>query len=320
MKTDNSRILVIEDNTSIRDILVDAIKELGYSISSADNGLQGLEDILDNPPDLVITDIAMPGLDGYELCSSIKRNKHTRLIPVIMLTGNDNFESRMRGIEAGADDFLAKPCRMVELQARIKSLLKLKHYTDDLESAQEVIFSLALAVEAKDPYTRGHCRRISKYSTEIGRRLILDEDFLQAIERGGFLHDIGKIGIPDNILHKNGSLNDEEKAIIQAHPIQGEEICKPLRTLSSCLPIIRHHHERMDGGGYPDGLYGENIPLEARIVAVADFFDAMTTDRPYRKGSSPYAVIPMLAKAGESGHLDPGITAIMAQIIRESSI
>ncbi len=196
----------------------------------------------------------MPGKTGYELCRELKDNPETRLIPVVMITGLNAHEDRLKAIEAGADDFLTKPVSPEELFARVKSLLKLKEFTDELETAESVLCTLGLSVEARDPYTEGHCERLARNASELGRYLGLDEESVVALRRGGYLHDLGKIGVPDEILKKGSNLTPEEWEIMKQHPVTGETICRPLKSLRLVLPIIRHHHEHSDGSGYPDGL------------------------------------------------------------------
>lgn len=302
------------------DILTDTLQKLNHIVIKALDGAEAFDIIQHNIPDLVITDLNMPRLSGYELCSWIKSNRRTRLTPVIMITGMGDLDSKVKGIEAGADDFITKPFQLIELRARVKSLIKLKHYTDHLENAEEVIFSLAMAVEAKDPYTNGHCRRIATIGSEVARYMGCNEDDVQAVYRGGFLHDIGKIGVPDAILNKTSWLDDSERGVVVQHPTTGEDICKPLRTLTNALPIIRHHHERIDGKGYPDGLNGENIPLNARIVAGVDCFDAMTSDRPYRKGMSYMQATDLIMQAVDSGQLDQNVVNATLQVTRQMKI
>ncbi|MFH0882110.1 MAG: HD domain-containing phosphohydrolase [bacterium] len=308
-----ARILIADDDPSTLDLLSEMIKNLGYQPQLATNGEEAIELLRENPPDLVLSDVMMPRMDGFELCKRIKSERSTRLIPVVLLTGLGSTEDRVMGIEAGADDFISKPFHLSELSARVHSLLKLKQFTDDLEHAEEVIFSLALAVEAKDPYTQGHCARLSHYSVVLGHRLGYGEDDLQSFRRGGILHDIGKIGIPENILLKPGPLTADETTIMREHPVKGEDICRPLRSLHKALPIIRNHHERWDGKGYPDGLSSDEIPFGARIIAAVDYFDALITDRPYRQALPIAEALRMLHEAVNSGHLD-------LQIVRELSV
>jgi cyclic di-GMP phosphodiesterase len=201
---------------------------------------------------------------------------------VVMVTGLTDRDDRIRGKEAGADEFLTKPFFPEELFARVKSLLRIKEYTDELEHAEAVLKALALSVEARDPYTEGHCERLSRYSRDLGNHLGLGPEDVLALERGGFLHDLGKITIPDAILKKHDNLTPEEWEIMKQHPIAGENICRPLRSLRDVLPIIRHHHEHWNGSGYPDGLHGTEIPLLARVLQVGDVYDALRTERPYK--------------------------------------
>jgi putative two-component system response regulator len=263
-------------------MLKDELNGEGYHVSTAQDGDEALAKVEADPPDLILLDVVMPTLDGYEVCRRLKSDARTILIPVVMITSLQATEQRIRGIEAGADDFLSKPFNRQELITRVRSLLKLKRHTDELENAETVLFSLALSVEAKDPYTIGHCDRLARYSVALGKKLGVSEEYLKALHRGGILHDVGKIGIPDSILLKPGPLTPEERTVMQAHPVIGERICSPLRSLRLVLPIIRHHHERWDGSGYPDGLAGAAIPLTARILQVVDLFDAFTTQRPYK--------------------------------------
>ncbi len=312
-------IHIIEDEAILRDHLSEMLKELGYNTIESDNGYDGLHAVKQADPDLVITDVNMPGMNGFELCKQIRQDKNTRLIPIIILTGSKSFESRVKGINVGADDFLTKPFQLVELKARVGALLKIKRYTDDLENAEEVIFSLAVAADAKDHYTQDHCYRLSATGAAIGNKLGLDEEQIQAIKRGGILHDIGKIGVPDAILQKPGRLTDDEWKVIRSHPGKGEEICRPLRSLALALPIIRGHHERIDGRGYPDGLEGDDIPVGARIIACVDYFDAITTNRPYRQGSPLSEATGMILSESENGHLDKNITELLLHIIDENN-
>src|SRR5690606_37002025 len=213
-------------------------------------------------------------LDGFAACRVLKNDARTRLTPVVLMTGAAEREDRMQAIECGADDFLAKPIDFTELKARVRSLVRLKRYTDELDSAESVILSLARTVEARDPLTEGHCERIDSYAVGLGRRLGLATEDLAALHRGGFLHDIGKIAVPDAVLFKPGPLTPEELAIMRMHPVVGDQLCGNLRSLARVRPIVRHHHERLDGSGYPDGLRGDRIPLLAQIVSVVDVFDA----------------------------------------------
>lgn len=310
-----ARILIADDDPATLDLLSEMIKNLGFRPELASDGQEALDLVREDPPDLILSDVMMPKMDGFDLCKRIKGERSTRLIPVVLLTGLGSTEDRVQGIEAGADDFISKPFHLSELSARVHSLLKLKQFTDELEHAEEVIFSLALAVEAKDPYTQGHCARLAHYSVVLGRRMGFDEDDLLSFRRGGILHDIGKIGISENILLKPGPLDPDEMKEMRLHPIKGEQICSPLHSLNRALPIIRNHHERFDGRGYPDGLVGDDIPVGARIIAAVDYYDALITDRPYRKALPTDEALRMLHEAVDTGHLDRNIVRELSVII-----
>jgi putative two-component system response regulator len=257
-----------------------------HAVRTAGDGAEALRLIRGEPPDLILMDVMMPGIDGIEACRAIKQDLSTRLIPVVLVTSLDDAASRMRGIEAGADDFVSKPINAPELRARVRTLLRIKHYTDELENAGSVIASLAQTIEARDESTDGHCQRLSHYASMLGREIGLDDDDIAALMRGGYLHDVGKIGIPDAVLLKPGPLTPAEYELIKQHTVIGDRLCGELRSLRKVRPIVRHHHERLDGTGYPDGLRGDAVPLLAQIMGIVDVFDALTTDRPYRAAMS----------------------------------
>jgi putative two-component system response regulator len=270
---------------------VDLLKRLltreGYSVVTASDGEQALEMVASEHPDLVLMDVLMPKLSGFEVCAQIKRNRATRLTPVVLITALSERGDRIKGINAGADDFLTKPLNGHELTARVRSLVRLKRYTDDLDSAESMIMSLALVIEARDAYTDGHCQRLAAYATALGTSLGLSDEETGALYRGGYLHDVGKVGIPDAILLKPAQLTQAEYLRIKEHPVIGDRLCGELRSLRQVRPIVRHHHERLDGSGYPDGLRGDGVPLLAQIMGIVDVYDAITTNRPYKKAALP---------------------------------
>jgi putative two-component system response regulator len=282
MKTGGT-VLVADDVQANVDLLTGLLTRDGYTVHAALNGAAAFELVQRERPDLVLSDVLMPEMNGFELCRRIKEDPGTRLTPVVLVTSLGEREDRIEGINAGADDFLTKPVNAHELRARVRSLVRLKRYTDDLDCAESVILSLGLTVEARDAYTNGHCQRMSAYAAAFGVHLDLSDDEVAALHRGGYLHDVGKVGIPDAILAKPAPLTPEEYAVMKRHTIIGDSLCGSLRLLRLVRPIVRHHHERWDGSGYPDGLRGDQIPLLAQLTGIVDVYDALTTERVYRK-------------------------------------
>ncbi len=279
---DTESVLVVDDLQSNLELMEAILLREGYRPLTALSAYQAIE-VLDNTPvDMAILDVMMPGMNGYELCRRLKEKSGPRFFPIILVTALQDMRSKILGLEAGADDFISKPFNTLELLTRVRSLLKFKKLQEELEHSEDIILTLAVALEAKDHYTKGHSERVGRLSEHFGRFIDLSpkEQFL--LKKAGILHDIGKIGIDENILHKAGPLVQEEINLVKRHAIVGEEICRPLRSVSIILPVIRHHHERWDGHGFPDGLKGEEIPLMARIIAITDSFDAMVSERPYR--------------------------------------
>src|ERR1700681_3387950 len=300
-------ILVADDNEANRELLSALLSAEGYQVVCAADGQQALARVNSDSIDLALLDVVMPRPTGFEVCQAMKAKPETRLIPVILLTSLNSDSDRIHGIMCGADDFLSRPVNKHELLARVHSLLRLKQFTDELDNAETVLFSLALSIEAKDPYTEGHCDRLSKYSVALGEKLRLPEDLRVALRRGALIHDIGKLAVPEHILLKPGPLTAEERIIMQQHSITGDRICSPLRSFRQVLPIIRHHHEKWDGSGYPDGLKGEQIPLTARILQVTDVYDALTTDRPYRKALPKEEALTIMREEMKRGWWDRSI-------------
>jgi putative two-component system response regulator len=275
-------VLIVDDIAGNARFVESLLAPDGHAVRTAAGGAEALRLVRADPPDLLLMDVMMPHLDGFEACRAIKQDPATRLIPVLLITSLDDPASRIRGIEAGADDFASRPFNASELRARVRSLLRIKRYTDELDSTESVLVSLALTIEARDSTTDGHCKRLAHYASALGKTLGLDDDDISALARGGFLHDIGKIGIPDAVLLKRGPLTPDEYELIKQHAVIGDRLCGDLRSLRRVRPIVRHHHERLDGSGYPDGLLGDATPLVAQIMGIVDVFDALTTERPYK--------------------------------------
>lgn len=309
-------VLVADDQAANRELLEELLTAQGCKVIAVPDGAAAVEQLTRTQVDLVLLDVMMPYLNGFEVCEKIKNNPDTCLIPVIIITALSDKQDRLEGIKVGADDFLTRPVDRTELLARVRSLLKLKQRTDELERAESVLFSLARGIEGKDPYTHGHCERLSDYSVRLGEHLELSEDQLVALRRAGIVHDVGKIAVPDAILLKPGPLTPDEWTIIREHSVVGERICAPLKSFRFVLPIIRHHHEKLDGSGYPDGLRGDAIPVTARVLQIVDVYDALTTDRPYKKAFSVTDALQTMKEEVAKGWWDPHIFDQFERLVR----
>jgi putative two-component system response regulator len=312
-------ILVADDQAANRELLEELLTAQGCKVIGVPDGAAAVHELTRTQVDLVLLDVMMPHLNGFDVCEKIKNNPETYLIPVIMITALSDKQDRLEAIKAGADDFLTRPVDRTELLARVRSLLKLKQRTDELERAESVLFSLARSIEGKDPYTHGHCERLSEYSARLGEHLKLPEEQLIALRRAGVVHDVGKIAVPDAILLKPGRLTEEEWKIIREHPVVGERICAPLKSFRFVLPIIRHHHEKLDGSGYPDGLRGDAIPVTARVLQIVDVYDALTTERPYKRAFSTADALRTMEEEVAKGWWDPHIFDQFEHLVRSGA-
>lgn len=319
LESDKPKILVVDDHPSSRLTAVALLSVEGYEVLEAENGQAALSCVTEADPDLILLDVMMPGMDGYEVCRRLKQDEHTRLTPIVFVTALNDRRARLRGIEAGGDDFLTKPFDQLELSARVRSLIRQKRLNEDLDHASKVLFSIARTIESRDPNTGDHCERLILQSKAFGEYLKLSRNEVRDLMWGGYLHDIGKVGIPDAVLLKTGNLTAEEWLMMRQHVLIGERICQPLRTMRGVIPIIRHHHERWDGSGYPDGLIGDDIPFLAQVFQLIDIYDALTHERPYKKAFTPEESIDIMLKETSRGWRNPELMEIFATFIRSQS-
>ncbi|QLE57475.1 two-component system response regulator [Nostoc sp. TCL26-01] len=309
------KVLIVDDHTASRMTAVALLAMEGYTVIEADSGSSAVKLVQQQQPDLILLDVMMPEMDGFEVCELLKKDEHTRLIPVIFITALNDRRSRIRGIEVGADDFLTKPFDRVELVARVKSLVQQKLLNEDLDHAAQVLFSIASTIESRDPNTGDHCERLVSLGQAFGEYLNLSRQQIRDLRWGSYLHDIGKVGIPDAVLLKKGKLTPEDWEIMKQHVLIGEKICKPLRSMQSVIPIIRHHHERWDGSGYPDQLKGGEIPYLAQVFQIIDIYDALTSDRPYKRAFTIEEALCIMLDETESGWRNPQLMQQFAEFI-----
>jgi putative two-component system response regulator len=301
------RIFVVDDDADIRRLLRLLLDAAGYEITEFPLVAGVLDRIRADSPDLVLLDLQLPDGNGHEVLEAIRADPATRLLPVVMLTGLATKEQKIRASSEGVTDFISKPFSAEELLPRIRSLVQLKHFADEHEHAERVILTLAKTIDARDPYTAGHSGRVAEYADRIGQRMGVDPSIRLDMRRGALFHDLGKIVIPDQILHKRGPLTPEERRVIEQHPIVGHELLAPMKTMRKTLPVVHSHHEKLDGSGYPDGLSGDAIPTTVRIVTVSDIFDALTHDRAYRPALKLETAFEILSEGVSKGWWDPRV-------------
>lgn len=282
-----SRVLVADGNPTVRKILRHTFASLDWEMIEAVDGEETLRLAAAHPaPHAILLDLGLSKIDGFEVCRRLKADIQFRLIPVIALTSMDSNEEKMKAVEAGADEFLTKPVNRAELTVRLRSLMRMHRFNQELIGVESVAFALARAVASKDGYSNSHVEEVANYAAKFGEYLQMDPAELKILKYGAILHNVGKIAIPDSVLEKTGPLTPREKALFQQHPRVGCDICAPLKPLKPILPIIRHHKEHWDGTGFPDGLHENEIPLGAQIVGIVDVYAALTNDRPYRPAVS----------------------------------
>jgi cyclic di-GMP phosphodiesterase len=310
-----TRVLIADDSEEQVRLLKRVLVDDGYTCLSVSNGVDAFAACEAGRIDVALLDVQMPGSNGLATCRRLKSASGTHLIPVLIMTGAAGAGAHLEALEAGADDFLPKPLSLPELRARLRSASRLKCYIDELDNAAASIVMLGATIEARDRHTNGHCQRLAELSTALGRRIGLEGPDIRALEQGGFIHDLGKVAIPDAVLFKPGPLTSAEYALVKTHPSVGERICAPLRTLERARPIIRSHHETLDGNGYPDGLRGSAVPLLAQITGIADVFDALTNDRPYRRALDARDALDELWRDATRGRHDRTLVAEFATVV-----
>lgn len=313
-------ILLLDSLEINRRVLRGMLRVDRYNLIEARNPLEALVILSRENVDLIVADLMLPEIGGLEFCRRVKGSAQTRLIPIVLLTSVQGLENEVASLESGADEFLLKPVQPAVLRSRVKTMLRAKRTTDSLEEAGTILFALAKAVESKDKVTGDHCQRLASLSVALGSTLGLAPPQLQALHQGGYLHDIGKIAVPDAVLFKNGPLTEDEWKVMRAHTIAGEQICRPMRSLAPVIPIIRSHHERWDGSGYPDGLMGDSIPLLARILQLADIYDALTSVRPYKRALTQEEAVEVLQQEVARGWRDPELVAVFLEMLNQTTI
>ncbi len=312
-------VLVVDDREAILSGLRSFLQR-EYNVVTTTSGSEALQIARDESPDTVVLDVVMPGMSGLEVCSELKQQSDTRLIPVVLMSGTADRRARMAGLAAGADDFLEKPVDPEELVARVRSLVRTKRVTDGLESAEALVMTLGRVIEARDSSTEGHCQRLACYATALGERLGLEAGDVDTLKRGALLHDVGKIAVPDRLLLKKSRLSASEYEVMKTHPIVGDDLCRPVKSLDPVRPIVRHHHERLDGRGYPDRLAGDRIPLVAQIVTIVDVFDALTSDRPYRRAMTTASAFRTMRDEAEEGAYSIDLVEQLVELHRSGAV
>jgi putative two-component system response regulator len=311
----NAKILIVDPAAARRCNLSQCLSDLAGTVLEAGSTAEALTILGREPIDLILLDLRAPEIGAVNFCREVRNSPAMKFLQIFVLAESDNLDAEVSAIEAGANEFLVAPLRDRALRARVQSNLRHKEIIDSLDDSESVLFSLAKSVEDRDPDLGLHCQRLSVMAAALGVALELPARDIQTLQRGGYLHDIGKVSIPDRILFKPGPLTAEEWELMKSHTLRGENICAGIKSLTSVLPIVRSHHERWDGLGYPDGLRGEQIPLLARILQLADIYDALTTVRPYKAAFTPEEALAIIMEETGKGWRDPKLVRIFADLI-----
>jgi putative two-component system response regulator len=309
-----ARVLVADDHEQHVELMDSYLSAVGHDCLHAYDGEEALRRVRSDAPELLVLDVGMPRLNGFQVCERVKRHPTMRQIPVILMLDDGAMEEKLRGIEVGADDFLIKPFNKLELLTRVKSLVRVKRLNDQLDQSEAVIYTLARVIEEKDEFRQHHSERLASLATLLGQALELPPDEIETLRVAAALQNIGTVGVKESILQKRGSLTEAEYTEIKQHPVIGERICAALRCADEVGPLIRYHQERWDGQGYPDGLRGEQIPLLARVMAVADAYLALTADRAYRPALSPPEAAHILEE-GAGSQWDPTLVRVFLDAV-----
>ncbi|MBV8072889.1 MAG: HD domain-containing protein [Acidobacteriaceae bacterium] len=310
-----ARILLVDACPKNRRTMRTALGEFEHDVIEASSTSEAVTAISLHGVDLVLISLLAPEVGANEFCRMLKRAHATQLLPVFVVANSDDIEAEVSAMDAGADEFLIAPLRPKAFRARVQASLRHKAMIDSLNDSEAVLFSLAQSVEERDPTLGAHCERLSLMSCAMGIAMGLPPRDISALQRGGYLHDIGKIAIPDSVLFKAGPLTEEEWTIMKSHTERGERICGHMRSLADVLPIIRHHHERWDGSGYPDGLRGEQIPLLARILQIADVYDALTSSRCYKSALSSDEALEIVCSEARKGWRDKEVVEVFGDVL-----
>lgn len=310
-----SRVLIADGSEASRRKLRGALADLKPQIYEAETTGDAIAAISLYRIDLVLIDLNLGEMGAIEFCRLLRKTPTLKYVPLFVLSATDDVESEIRSIEAGADGFFVSPWSARIFRARVQASLRHKAMIDSLDDSETVLFSLAQSMEDRDPGLGQHCERLALIASAMGAALGLPGRDIVALQRSGYLHDIGKVAVPDHILFKKGPLTADEWTVMMEHPERGERICSNMRSLQAVLPIIRHHHERWDGSGYPDGLKGEDIPLLARILQLADIYDALTTARPYKRAFSAEEAIAIIRDEAAKGWRDPQLVEQFSEIL-----